>query len=224
MLLTLDKISRLSGRRLATSGAFSVHSLLAFVFCRPSTNYLTCVIPSFNYLAAAQSGRWISMDVQTSRNAIQDVEQGSQSVHGQQDGQTRPVGTDTMSNQQLFLEMKKMNESIVALRLELPQMEARLSKEAAKNKEDLNKEAAKNKEDLTKLVTDTEGRLKDTAAKNKEDLTKLVADTKVDLKDGISKVEVSQAKVFATATATAGVTLVAGFMAFLRIPGSLWGS
>ena len=83
------------------------------------------------------------MEAHTSRSATQE---GSQSVS---DGQTRSVGKD-MSNQQLFLaEMKSMNA----------QMEARLSKEINKVKEDLTKDASKNKEDLTKLVTDTEGRM-----------------------------------------------------------------
>lgn len=129
----------------------------------------------------------MSVDAQTSRNGSQDFQQGSQSVH---EGQTRSVGTDTVSNQQLLAEIRNMNveirnmnmeiksmkDSIGAIQLEGPKMEARLkdlitasvkdlTKEATKNKEDLTKEATKTKEDLTKLVTDTEGRLNDKISK-----------------------------------------------------------
>lgn len=183
----------------------------------------------------------MSMEAQTSRIGSQDFPQGSKSAH---EGHTLSVGsTDTVSAQQLFAEMrkvsdgivanqleikelakevKKMSDGIVVNQLEMPKMEARftklvtdsikdLIKEATKNKEDLIKEATKNKEDLTREAT-----------KNKEDLTRLVTDTEGRLNKEVSKVAISHAKIFATATA--GTAIIMGVLAILRIPSFIFGS
>lgn len=144
----------------------------------------------------------MSLDAQTSRNANEDAQQGSQS---DPERQTRSVGTETASiqqllapNQQLLAEMKDMKNSMLAIQLESPKMEARLkdhitssnkelTKEASKNKEDLTKEASKNKEDLTKLVTDTEGRLKDLIIGGNQELKALITSSIRELTKEASK-------------------------------------